>query len=84
MRQGIDLLTAVLAVGLTVVAAVAAAGFLMLRASRRREDATKKEKGAIEVIAHRAMSRAQLRMSDDPIVAGMGLEPRRRPRGRKR
>lgn len=84
MRPGLDLLTAILAVGLTVVAAVAAAAFLMLRASRRREDATKKEKRAIEVIGDRAISRAQLRMSDDPIVAAMGLEPRRRPRGRKR
>jgi hypothetical protein len=84
LDQGPDPLTAVLAVGLAVVAAVAVAGALMLRAARRRDDETKKETEAIGVLGHRARSRAQLRMSDDPIVAGMGLDPPQRPPERKR
>jgi hypothetical protein len=83
LTTGPDLLTAVLAVGLAVVAAVAAASFLMLWAARRRDDEMRKDAEPIEVVGHRARSRAELRMSDDPIMAGMGLGRRQRPRGRK-
>ena len=80
---GPDLLTAVLSIGLAAVAGVTVVGGLLLRASRRSEDERKRATEA-EAIDRRAISRVHLRVSDDPIVAGMGLHERPRPRGRKR
>lgn len=81
--QGPDLLTAVLAIGLAVVVAVAVVGALVLRAARRREEERSGTAEAIETADHRARSRAHLRETEDPIVAGMGLDPQRRRSGRK-
>ena len=80
---GPDLLTAVLSIGLAAVAGVTVVGGLLLRASRRSEDERKRATEA-EAIDRRAISRVHMRVSDDPIVAGMGLHERPRPRGRKR
>jgi hypothetical protein len=57
--------------------------FLMRWAARRRDDEMRREAEPIEVVGHRARSRAELGVSDDPIIAGMGLGPRQRRRGRK-
>ncbi len=84
MAGGPDLLTAVLGIGLAVVAAVALVGGLILRAARRRSDEPTRRSDAREIVDHRASARVRVRMPEDPIVAAMGLQPRRRPRGRKR
>jgi hypothetical protein len=83
VAAGPDLLTAVLAIGLAVVAGVTVVGALLLRAARR-SDAEKKRATEVEAIDRRAIRRAHMRIADDPIVAGMGLHERPRPRGRKR
>jgi hypothetical protein len=80
---GPDLLTAVLSIGLAVVAGVTVVGALLLRAARRSDD-QKKRATEVEAIDRRAISRVHMRISDDPIVAGMGLHERPRRRGRKR
>jgi hypothetical protein len=81
--EGPDLLTAVLSIGLAVVAGVTVVGALLLRAARRSEEGRKRAAEA-EAIDRRAISRVHMRVGDDPIVAGMGLHERPRPRGRKR
>jgi hypothetical protein len=81
--DGPDLLTAVLSIGLAVVAGVTVVGALLLRAARR-SDEERKRASEVEAIDRRAISRVHMRVSDDPIVAGMGLHERPRPRGRKR
>ncbi len=84
MAGGPDLLTAVLGIGLAVVAAVALVGGLVLQTARRRADELAREPDAREIVDHRASAHVRVRMPEDPIVAAMGLQPRRRPRGRKR
>lgn len=82
LAHGPDLLTAVLGIGLAVVAAVALVSALILRAARRR-DVKPTKAGASEIVDRRARSRAGLRMPDDPIIAGMGLDPPEEPRARQ-
>ncbi|MDQ2934268.1 MAG: hypothetical protein M3R49_04670 [Chloroflexota bacterium] len=77
---GPDLLAAVLSIGLAAVGAVTVVCALVLRAERRRANETKRgmdeePMGAIEIVNRRARSRAQIRIADDPIVAGMELDP---------
>jgi hypothetical protein len=83
LPRGPDLLTAVLAVGLAVVAGVAVVGGLVLRAARRRDDEAGGAAGAPEIAGHRARTRAHLRVTEDPIVASMALDSQRRRAGRK-
>jgi hypothetical protein len=75
---GPDPLAAVLSIGLAVVAAVTVISALVLRAERQRGDASRRvdeePMGAIEIVNRRARSRAQIRIADDPIVAGMELD----------
>ncbi len=83
---GPDLLAAVLAIGLSLVAAVTVVCVLVLRADRRRGDERKKKMdeetmGPIEIANRRARSRAQIRLADDPIVAGMELDTPDQRRG---
>lgn len=83
LPQGPDLLTAVLAIGLAIVVAVAVVGGLVLRAARRRDDAPGGAADGREIADHRARSRAHLRVTEDPIVASMALDSQRRRAGRK-
>ena len=83
LPQGPDLLTAVLAIGLAVVVAVALVGGLVVRAARRRDDERHGRAEAREIADHRAHSRAHLRVTEDPIVASMALDSQRRRAGRK-
>ena len=83
LPQGPDLLTAVLAIGLAVVVAVAVVGGLVLRAARHRDDERRGTADAREIADHRAHSRAHLRVTEDPIVSSMALDSQRRRAGRK-
>ena len=83
LPRGPDLLTAVLAIGLAVVMAVAVVGVLLLRAARRRDDEAGGAADAREIAGHRARTRSHLRVTEDPIVASMALDSQRRRAGRK-
>lgn len=83
LPRGPDLLTAVLAIGLAVVLAVAMVGGLVLPAARRRDDERGRTADSREIADHRARSRAHLRVTEDPILASMALDSQRRRAGRK-
>lgn len=84
-----DLLTTVLVIGLAAVAAVAIGGSALLLAMRRREQRadgppvptaaappaeTPAAPGISEMTDRQALRRARLRMSDDPIMAALGID----------
>jgi hypothetical protein len=85
----LDPLAAVLSIGLAAVAAITVICALVLRAERRRWDETRKRMdaepmGGIDIVNRRARNRVQIRIVDDPIVAGMELDAPDQPWGPKR
>jgi hypothetical protein len=85
------LLGIVLLIGLSGVAAVTVMGTALALAGRRRSDAQEPAAAAADdaataaILARRTVRQGKVRLTDDPIVAAMGLDDkvgvRRRARG---
>ncbi|HJP71845.1 MAG TPA: hypothetical protein VJ975_09015 [Candidatus Limnocylindria bacterium] len=83
-----DFLVTLLLVGLAGVAAIAliGTGFLLARRERVKEPPPSAMAQAAAALERRSVRRSKVRLSDDPIVAALGIDEddRRHPRRRAR
>ncbi|HEU5056966.1 MAG TPA: hypothetical protein VFU21_10600, partial [Kofleriaceae bacterium] len=94
LGDGSETVWAIMIGGLVAVAAIGLIGALWLFAGRRRHAATAQASSAAapaaeplaettdQLLSRRSRNRARITMTDDPVLAGMGLDdsPRRRSR----
>ena len=84
--SGDDALVAVLIIGLAAVAAVAliGTGFLLAKRERVKDPPPSAMVQAAAALERRSVRRSKVRLSDDPIVAALGIHDVHRPRSRVR